>query len=141
MNTTTTSTSLYPHRDSAPHRPGQWPRLLAVGAALTGLTPVAAQSPQPPGSGGPGFFIFIVVMFVMMYFKMIRPQVKKAKQHRAMLDALRKGDEIVTSGGLLGRVHDIGDNFILLDLDQGVRVKLQKTSVQTVLPKGSSKSL
>lgn len=107
---------------------------------LSWLSPAAAQA-QSQAGGGTEFFIFMLVLFGIMYFMMIRPQVKKAKQHREMLEALGKGDEVATTGGLIGRILDIGDNFLLLELHKGTQVKLQKTAVHAVLPKGSVQKL
>lgn len=81
----------------------------------------------------------IVLMFVVLYFIMIRPQMKKQKEHRAMVDALAKGDEVVTAGGILGRVSSLGDNFIGVELASGVEVQLQRQAVVQVLPKGTMK--
>ncbi|MDF1484626.1 preprotein translocase subunit YajC [Ramlibacter sp. H39-3-26] len=81
----------------------------------------------------------LVLMFVVLYFVMIRPQMKRQKEHRAMIDALAKGDEIVTSGGLLGKVTRLGDGIVGLELASGVEVQLQRSAVTQVLPKGSIK--
>jgi preprotein translocase subunit YajC len=81
----------------------------------------------------------IVLMFVVLYFIMIRPQMKKQKEHRAMVEALAKGDEVVTAGGILGRVSSLGDNFIGVELASGVEVQLQRHAVVQVLPKGTMK--
>ena len=81
----------------------------------------------------------LVLMFVVLYFVMIRPQMKKQKEHKSMVDALAKGDEVVTAGGLLGRVSKIGDAFISVEIANGVEVQLQRGSVVQVLPKGSLK--
>ncbi len=80
--------------------------------------------------------IFIGVMF----FLMIRPQMKRQKEHRLLLSKLAKGDEVITNGGIAGRVDDLGENFITVEIAEGVRVKLQKTSIVAVLPKGTLKS-
>nr|NIO42480.1 preprotein translocase subunit YajC [Burkholderiales bacterium] len=77
---------------------------------------------------------------VLLYFLMIRPQAKRAKEHRAMLQALQKGDEVVTSGGTLGKITNIGDQFVTLEIAPTVEIKVQKPSVQTLLPKGTLKS-
>jgi len=79
----------------------------------------------------------LLLMFVVLYFVMIRPQMKKQKEHRAMIDALAKGDEVVTAGGLLGRVSKIGEGFIGIELAQGVEVQMQRSSVVQVMPKGT----
>jgi preprotein translocase subunit YajC len=81
----------------------------------------------------------LLLMFVVLYFVMIRPQMKKQKEHRAMIDALAKGDEVVTAGGLLGRVSKIGEGFIGIELAQGVEVQMQRSSVVQVMPKGTMK--
>ena len=81
----------------------------------------------------------LVLMFVVLYFVMIRPQMKKQKEHKTMVEALAKGDEVVTAGGLLGRVSKIGDAFISVEIANGVEVQLQRGSVVQVLPKGSLK--
>ena len=75
-----------------------------------------------------------------MYFLMIRPQMKRAKEHRELLAKLAKGDEVITNGGIAGRVDDIGESFITVEIADGVRVKLQKGAVVAVLPKGTLKS-
>lgn len=81
----------------------------------------------------------LVLMFVVLYFVMIRPQMKKQKEHRAMVDALAKGDEVVTAGGLLGRVSKMGDNFIGIEIANGVEIQVQRSAVTQVLPKGTIK--
>jgi len=81
----------------------------------------------------------LVLMFVVLYFVMIRPQMKKAKEHKAMIDALAKGDEVATVGGVLGKVTKIGDSFIHIEIANGVEVQLQRSAVVQVLPKGSLK--
>jgi preprotein translocase subunit YajC len=81
----------------------------------------------------------LLLMFVVLYFVMIRPQMKKQKEHRAMIDALAKGDEVVTAGGLLGKVSKIGDAYIGVELATGVEVQLQRSAVVQVLPKGTLK--
>jgi preprotein translocase subunit YajC len=81
----------------------------------------------------------LVLMFVVLYFVMIRPQMKKAKEHKAMIDALTKGDEVATAGGVLGKVSKVGDSFIGLEIASGVEVQLQRSAVVQVLPKGSIK--
>ena len=81
----------------------------------------------------------LVLMFVVLYFVMIRPQMKKQKEHRAMVDALAKGDEVATAGGLVGKVTKLGDNYLGVEIAQGVEVQVQRTAVVQVLPKGSIK--
>ncbi|MGQ9725109.1 MAG: preprotein translocase subunit YajC [Tepidimonas sp.] len=81
----------------------------------------------------------LVLMFVVLYFVMIRPQMKRQKEHKAMIDALAKGDEVVTAGGLLGKVSKLGETTIGIELADGVEVQLQRTAVVQVLPKGTLK--
>ena len=81
----------------------------------------------------------LLLMFAVLYFVMIRPQMKKQKEHRAMIDALAKGDEVVTAGGLLGKVSKLGDAYIGVELSAGVEVQLQRSAVVQVLPKGTLK--
>ena len=82
----------------------------------------------------------MVLIFVIFYFLLIRPQQKKAKQHKGMVADLSKGDEVVTNGGLLGKVTDVGDSFVTVELTENVRIKLQKHAVSSVMPKGTIKS-
>jgi preprotein translocase subunit YajC len=81
----------------------------------------------------------LVLMFVVLYFVMIRPQMKKQKEHRAMIDALAKGDEVVTAGGFLGKVSKLGDAYVGVELATGVEVQMQRSAVVQVLPKGTMK--
>lgn len=81
----------------------------------------------------------LVLMFVVLYFVMIRPQMKRQKEHKAMIEALAKGDEIVTAGGMLGKVSKLGETYIGVELADGVEVQLQRTAVVQVLPKGTIK--
>jgi len=81
----------------------------------------------------------LVLMFVVLYFVMIRPQMKKAKEHKAMVDSLAKGDEVATAGGILGKVTKLGDSFIGIEVAAGVEIQLQRSAVAQVLPKGSIK--
>lgn len=81
----------------------------------------------------------LVLMFVVLYFVMIRPQMKRQKEHRSMIEALAKGDEVATAGGLVGKVTKLGDGYLSLEISPGVEVQLQRTAVVQVLPKGSLK--
>lgn len=81
----------------------------------------------------------LVLMFVVLYFVMIRPQMKRQKEHRAMIDALAKGDEVATAGGMLGKVTKLGDIYIGIEVAEGVEVQLQRSAVVQVLPKGTIK--
>lgn len=104
----------------------------AEGAAATG-----AASGQP--DGGLLGMLPLLLIFVLFYFMLIRPQTKRAKEHKNMVEALAKGDEIVTNGGLLGRITDVSDSFISVQIAEGVEVKVQKQSVSTLVPKGTMK--
>ncbi len=86
-------------------------------------------------------FLPIILMFVVLWFLMIRPQQKKAKEHQAMLAALAKGDEVVTGGGIAGRVAKIGENYVSVEVSEGVEVQVQKPAIALVLPKGTLKGL
>ncbi|MBO9646413.1 MULTISPECIES: preprotein translocase subunit YajC [Pseudacidovorax] len=81
----------------------------------------------------------LVLMFVVLYFVMIRPQMKRQKETRAMLDALAKGDDVATAGGVVGRISAMGDQFLTLEISNGVEIKVQRSAVVQVLPKGSYK--
>lgn len=99
----------------------------------------AAAAADP--TGGLMQLLPIVLMFVVLYFLMIRPQMKKAKEHKALVDALAKGDEVVTQGGLAGRVAKVGENYVALEIAAGVEVQVQKLAIGLVLPKGTLKTL
>lgn len=86
-------------------------------------------------------FLPIILMFVVLYFLMIRPQMKRQKEQKAMMDALAKGDEVVTAGGVLGRVTKVADNYVTLEIAAGTEIVVQKASVTTLLPKGTIKAL
>ncbi len=94
----------------------------------------AAAAPNPLMS-----FLPLIIIFGIFYFMLIRPQMKRAKEARAMIAALSKGDEVLTSGGLLGRIEDMADTFVTLEIADKVTVKLQKSAVTAVLPKGTIK--
>jgi preprotein translocase subunit YajC len=81
----------------------------------------------------------LVLMFVVLYFVMIRPQMKRQKEHKAMIEAVAKGDEIVTAGGLIGKISKLGDTFIHLEVANGVELQVQRSAISQVLPKGTVK--
>lgn len=81
----------------------------------------------------------IILMFVVMWFLMIRPQMKKAKAHQAMVNALAKGDEVVAAGGLLGKITKVGESYVSLEVANGVELQIQRAAVLQVLPKGTMK--
>ena len=101
-----------------------------------------AQAAAPAG-GDPGFigFLPIILMFVLLYFLMIRPQMKRAKETKAMIQALQKGDEVITAGGVLGRISKMGEAYVTIEIAPNTEVSVQKAAVQTVLPKGTLKSI
>jgi preprotein translocase subunit YajC len=98
----------------------------------------AAGGAGAPQSGLP-MFVMMGLFVVIFYFLLIRPQQKKQKEHQAMLGKLAAGDEIVTAGGILGRIVEIGDNFITLEIADNVRIKVQRFQVTTLVPKGTLK--
>ena len=81
----------------------------------------------------------LVLMFVVLYFVMIRPQMKRQKEHRAMIDAIAKGDEVATAGGNIGRVTRLSEGFLHVEIASGVEVQVQRSAVAQVLPKGTVK--
>ena len=86
-------------------------------------------------------FLPFIIIFVLFYFMLIRPQMKQAKEHRAMLDALKTGDEIVTTTGILGKVVKLSNQFSTIEIASNVEIKIQKQTIQTLLPKGTIKSI
>ena len=83
----------------------------------------------------------IILMFVVLWFLMIRPQMKRAKEHKAMVEAMQKGDEVLTNGGIAGRITKMGETYISVEIAESVEISVQKTAVTAVLPKGTLKSL
>jgi preprotein translocase subunit YajC len=100
-----------------------------------------AQAAAPAAAPNPLMsFLPLVILFGIFYFMLIRPQMKRAKEQRAMISALAKGDEVLTNGGILGRIEDIADQFVTLEIAPNVTVKLQKQAISAVLPKGTLKA-
>jgi len=97
-----------------------------------------AQDAAP--QGGLLSFLPLIVIFVVFYFLLIRPQMKRAKEHKALVSNLANGDEVVTNGGLLGRITHVGESFVTVELADNVSVKLQKHAVANVMPKGTVKT-
>jgi preprotein translocase subunit YajC len=95
----------------------------------------AAEQPNPLLS-----FLPLLILFAVFYFMLIRPQMKRAKDQRNMISALAKGDEVVTNGGMAGRIEELGDSFVSLEIAPNVRIKLQKSAISLVLPTGTLKS-
>ena len=106
------------------------------------ISPAHAAAPAPGGlfGGGMGGLLFPILLIAVMYFLMIRPQMKRQKEHRAMLEKLGKGDEVITNGGIAGTVVAIGESFITVEVAQGVQLRVQKGAIANVLPKGTLKA-
>ena len=109
---------------------------------MNGLIPDAMA--QSAGGGAPGGglapLLMMVVFIAIFYFLLIRPQQKKAKEHQAMVTKLSTGDEVVTSGGILGKIVEVGDSFVTLEIAPNVQIKVQKFQVTSLMPKGTLKS-
>lgn len=103
----------------------------------------AQAASTTPAAGGPEFgtTIMFVLMFVLLYFMMIRPQQKRAKEQRAMIDGLQKGDEVVTAGGIVGKISKVGDGYVTLEIANNTEIQVQKPAVNLLLPKGTIKTL
>ena len=101
-----------------------------------------AQAAAPAG-GDPGFigFLPIILMFVLLYFLMIRPQMKRAKETKAMIEALQKGDEVITAGGVVGRITKLAEQYATLEIAPGTEIVVQRAAIQSPLPKGTIKTL
>ena len=99
-----------------------------------------AQGAQEQG-GGSSLLFMMVIFFVIFYFLLIRPQQKQAKEQKTMIEGLGKGDEVVTSGGMLGRINKVGDDFISVEIAKDIEIKIQKNSVSNIMPKGTIKAL
>ena len=101
----------------------------------------AADAGQAATSSGLMAFMPIIAMIAVFYFLMIRPQMKRAKEHKSMVDALAKGDEVIAGGGIAGKVMEVGDNFVQIEIATNTVVAIQKQAVTAVLPKGTLKTL
>ena len=100
----------------------------------------AQGTPAAGGAdGGLLSFVPLILIFLVFYFMLMRPQIKRAKEHKKMVESMTKNDEIVTNGGLVGKIHKIDDNFVVLEVADGVRVKVQRNAVASLLPKGTLK--
>ncbi len=100
-----------------------------------------AWAADAPAQGGIMSLLPLFILFAVFWFFLIRPQMKQAKEHKIMVAALAKGDEVVTTGGLLGKVREVGDNFILLEVSKEVQIKIQRNAVSVIMPKGTIKIL
>ncbi|MEE4250196.1 MAG: preprotein translocase subunit YajC [Alcanivoracaceae bacterium] len=108
------------------------------------ISPAFAEAAAPAGAAGPGAgfdWILIVGMVVIFYFFLIRPQSKRAKEHRELVSALAKGDEVVTSGGILGKVNKVTEDYVVIEIAANMEIKLQKNAIAATLPKGTIKSI
>jgi len=108
----------------------------AIYASKASAEPAAGQQGDPLMG-----FLPLIIIFVLFYFMLIRPQMKRAKEQRKMLEGLQKGDEVVTASGQIGKVTKVGDQYVSLEIAEGVITHVQKQSVQTLLPKGTIKGI
>lgn len=110
-----------------------------------GLVLITNAYAQVAGGGSQSFdvmtFLPMIVIFVLFYFMLIRPQQKRAKETKAMLQALQKGDEVVTSGGVIGKIAKIDENYVALEVADNIQIHVQRAAVQLLLPKGTMKNL
>ena len=104
---------------------------------------ISSAYAQAASGGDPGFmgFLPIILMFVLLYFLMIRPQMKRAKETKAMIEALQKGDEVITAGGVVGRITKLGEQYATLEIAPQTEIVVQRSAIQAPLPKGTIKSL
>jgi preprotein translocase subunit YajC len=100
-----------------------------------------AQAAPAGGDSGLMGLLPIILMFVLLYFLMIRPQMKRAKEHKQMVEALQKGDEVVAAGGIVGRISEMGEAYVTLEIAPNTQISVQRGAVQTLLPKGTIKTL
>ena len=99
---------------------------------------MAQTAPASPGFEG---LLLPIGLIVLLYFLMIRPQMKRQKEHKKLVSELEKGDEVQTDGGIMGKIKDLGDNFIQLEIADGIEVKIRRQSINAVMPKGTLKEL
>ena len=105
------------------------------------IAPAYAEGAPAAAAGNPFDWILIVGMIVIFYFFLIRPQSKRAKEHRELVSALAKGDEVVTSGGILGKVTKVTDDYVVIEIAANMEIKLQKHAISATLPKGTIKAI
>jgi len=101
----------------------------------------AEGAPSAAPTGGIMDFLPLIALAAVFYFMVLRPQMKRSKEMKIMLEALQKGDEVVTSGGVIGRIAKVGENYVSLEVAEGINLQVQKGAIQTVLPKGTIKSV
>jgi preprotein translocase subunit YajC len=105
------------------------------------ISPAFAQASGGPADAGIMNIGMLVLMLVVFWFILIRPQMKRAKEHKAMIAALEKGTEVVTAGGIVGRITKLGEGYVTLEIADNTEIVVQRQAVQTLLPKGTMKSL
>ena len=108
---------------------------------MIGTAFAQASGGAPAGDAGMLSFLPIILMFVVLYIFMIRPQMKRAKETKAMIDALQKGDEVITAGGVVGKITKIGDAYLSLEIAPNTEISVQRAAVQMLLPKGTIKTI
>jgi preprotein translocase subunit YajC len=101
----------------------------------------SAYAQDAGAAGGLASFLPLIVIFLVFYFMLIRPQMKRAKEHRNLVAQLGKGDEVITNGGILGKITDLSESFVTVEVADNVQIKLQRNAVTTVMPKGTIKSV
>lgn len=105
------------------------------------VSPAAAQAATGAAQSNPLMSLLpLIILFVVFWFLLLRPQMKRAKEHRELLGKLQKGDEVITSGGMAGRIEELGESFVTVEIADKVSVKVQRGAITTVLPKGTLKS-
>ena len=115
-------------------------KLLAIlGISFTMFSNAFAEGSAISGGSGYSSIIMLVAFIAIFYFLMIRPQMKRSKEHKKMLSSVEKGDEVSTNGGVIGKIALVGENFIELTVSDGVNIKIQKSAITGVLPKGTIK--
>jgi preprotein translocase subunit YajC len=118
--------------------PPEEPKLF-ISEAFAQTAPAPAATGSTDFLGSMGSMLPLLLMFVVLYFVMIRPQMKRQKEHKAMIDAIAKGDEVVVGGGLLGKVSKMGESYLHVEIANGVEVQVQRSAIVQVLPKGTVK--
>ena len=128
------------HQRDRERRPGK-PRGTTVESILNVLIPAAMAQTGAPSGGELGLMnlLFPIILIGAFYFLLIRPQTKRAKEHKQMVDTIKKGDEIVSGGGVLSRVTEVGENFVQVEIAENVQIRIQKQSVSSLMPKGTYK--
>lgn len=107
-----------------------------ISDAMAEAAQTTAGQPEASFAG----FLPLIIIFILFYFLLIRPQAKRAKEHKQMVSALDKGDEVVTNGGVLGKAVEVGENFITLEVAEGVQIKVQRNAIASLMPKGTLNS-